>query len=76
MISQILRPIDYTLNVKNQLGYDPETQEYIIQDTVHPARHKLVGFENPHMHDFENPNTSERAREAIDRYEEEWEASQ
>ena len=48
------------------LGHTPDYQ----------SRHKLVGFENPHMDDFENPNTSERARDATERYEDEWEASQ
>eukprot|EP01050_Picozoa_sp_SAG11_P033815 SAG11_NODE_11661_length_745_cov_2.741486_1_plen_102_part_00 len=48
------------------LGHTPDYQ----------SRHELVGFENPHMDDFENPNTSERARDAIERYEDEWEASQ
>ena len=70
-----LAHIDLGNTPRVQPGYDPYA--HIYGDVEIPdKRHAIVGFDNAHMDDRENPNTSEAARVEMDRYADEWEQQQ
>eukprot|EP01050_Picozoa_sp_SAG11_P027738 SAG11_NODE_7142_length_1187_cov_2.392463_2_plen_199_part_00 len=70
-----LAHIDLGNTPRLQQGYDPYARIYgnvLIPDKRHP----IIGFDNAHMDDRENPNSSEAALVEIDRYVDEWEQQQ